>query len=89
MKILKRRTHSKTNASLISIVQRFFDVSVIIFGLCFVYYVAGIDISSNLFLNALIVLFVFQMIGGVTDFYRSWRGVRLISELKLVLQNWS
>ncbi|XNM49146.1 hypothetical protein ACLK17_12590 [Escherichia coli] len=25
---------------------------------------------------ALITLVVFQMLGGITDFYRSWRGVR-------------
>ncbi|HDY6933443.1 undecaprenyl-phosphate glucose phosphotransferase, partial [Klebsiella pneumoniae] len=32
---------------------------------------------------------VFQMIGGITDFYRSWRGVEFSVELILILKNWS
>ena len=32
-------------------------------------------------LMALLTLVVFQMIGGMTDFYRSWRGVKISSEL--------
>ncbi|HDY8629631.1 TPA: undecaprenyl-phosphate glucose phosphotransferase, partial [Klebsiella pneumoniae] len=32
---------------------------------------------------------IFQMIGGITDFYRSWRGVKISAELKLILKNWS
>ncbi|HBR4661979.1 TPA: undecaprenyl-phosphate glucose phosphotransferase, partial [Klebsiella pneumoniae] len=31
----------------------------------------------------------FQMIGGITDFYRSWRGVEFSVELILILKNWS
>ncbi|HBQ5517438.1 TPA: undecaprenyl-phosphate glucose phosphotransferase, partial [Klebsiella pneumoniae] len=34
-------------------------------------------------------LVVFQMIGGITDFYRSWRGVEFSVELILILKNWS
>ncbi|HBQ6856582.1 TPA: undecaprenyl-phosphate glucose phosphotransferase, partial [Klebsiella pneumoniae] len=30
-----------------------------------------------------------QMIGGITDFYRSWRGVEFSVELILILKNWS
>jgi putative colanic acid biosynthesis UDP-glucose lipid carrier transferase len=40
-------------------------------------------------LMALIALVVFQMIGGVTDFYRSWRGVKITTELLLLIQNWT
>jgi putative colanic acid biosynthesis UDP-glucose lipid carrier transferase len=29
------------------------------------------------------------MIGGITDFYRSWRGVKLSTELTLILKNWT
>lgn len=29
------------------------------------------------------------MIGGITDFYRSWRGVKISTELILILKNWS
>jgi putative colanic acid biosynthesis UDP-glucose lipid carrier transferase len=35
-------------------------------------------------LMALIALVVFQMIGGMTDFYRSWRGVKIATELLLL-----
>ncbi|HBQ5088803.1 TPA: undecaprenyl-phosphate glucose phosphotransferase, partial [Klebsiella pneumoniae] len=37
----------------------------------------------------LVALVVFQMIGGITDFYRSWRGVEFSVELILILKNWS
>ncbi|HCJ9518567.1 TPA: undecaprenyl-phosphate glucose phosphotransferase, partial [Escherichia coli] len=30
-----------------------------------------------------------QMLGGITDFYRSWRGVRAATEFALLLQNWT
>ncbi|KAB7986849.1 undecaprenyl-phosphate glucose phosphotransferase, partial [Klebsiella pneumoniae] len=40
-------------------------------------------------LMALVALVVFQMIGGITDFYRSWRGVEFSVELILILKNWS
>jgi hypothetical protein len=40
-------------------------------------------------LMALIALVVFQMIGGMTDFYRSYRGVKMTTELMLLLQNWT
>ncbi|HBQ8067295.1 TPA: undecaprenyl-phosphate glucose phosphotransferase [Klebsiella pneumoniae] len=29
------------------------------------------------------------MIGGITDFYRSWRGVKISTELKIIIQNWT
>ncbi|ELG7609619.1 undecaprenyl-phosphate glucose phosphotransferase, partial [Escherichia coli] len=40
-------------------------------------------------LMALVALVIFQMIGGITDFYRSWRGVEFSVELILILKNWS
>ncbi|HBT3399078.1 TPA: undecaprenyl-phosphate glucose phosphotransferase, partial [Klebsiella pneumoniae] len=40
-------------------------------------------------INSLIVLVCFQMIGGITDFYRSWRGVKISTELKIIIQNWT
>ncbi len=33
-------------------------------------------------------IIAFQMIGSFTDFYRSWRGVRLSYELKIVIKSW-
>ncbi|HCD9342276.1 TPA: undecaprenyl-phosphate glucose phosphotransferase, partial [Enterobacter hormaechei] len=32
---------------------------------------------------------VFQMIGGITDFYRSWRGNKLSLELFMIIKNWT
>lgn len=40
-------------------------------------------------LIALVVLVVFQMIGGITDFYRSWRGIKSSAELILISKNWT
>ncbi|NUA92381.1 undecaprenyl-phosphate glucose phosphotransferase, partial [Escherichia coli] len=37
----------------------------------------------------LTVLVIFQMIGGITDFYRSWRGVDLSAEIILIFKNWT
>ncbi|HAM5174555.1 TPA: undecaprenyl-phosphate glucose phosphotransferase, partial [Escherichia coli] len=45
--------------------------------------------TYNEVLYYLTVLVIFQMIGGITDFYRSWRGVRISTELTLILKNWS
>lgn len=89
MTILNHRTRSKTNASIISMIQRFSDITIIFLGL----YVCSIEPKSvvlyEYFVSVLVVLVVFQMIGGITDFYRSWRGVKLLFEIKLVLQNWT
>ncbi|CDL15200.1 Colanic acid biosynthsis UDP-glucose lipid carrier transferase WcaJ [Klebsiella pneumoniae IS46] len=45
--------------------------------------------DSTALINSLIVLVCFQMIGGITDFYRSWRGVKISTELKIIIQNWT
>lgn len=86
---LKNRAHSKTNASLISMVQRFSDIFIIFTGLYIVCLLNNIVFVYTHMLIALVVLVIFQMIGGITDFYRSWRGVKFSAELKLILQNWS
>lgn len=83
------RFRSKPNASLISMVQRFSDILIMFLGLYVVFYVNGRHFSYNQILISLIVLTIFQMIGGISDFYRSWRGVKLSTELSLVLKNWS
>ncbi|HID4132002.1 TPA: undecaprenyl-phosphate glucose phosphotransferase [Pluralibacter gergoviae] len=83
------RFRSKPNASLISMVQRFSDILIMLLGLYVVFYVNGKHFSYNQILISLIVLTIFQMIGGISDFYRSWRGVKLSTELSLVLKNWS
>lgn len=74
MKIQHQRAHSKANASLISMVQRFSDISIIFFGGFVASKINGFNFNYESILVALIALVAFQMIGGITDFYRSWRG---------------
>lgn len=86
---LKKRERAKTNASLISMVQRFSDITIMFAGLWLVCEVSGLSFLYMHLLVALITLVVFQMLGGITDFYRSWRGVRASTEFALLLQNWT
>ncbi|VDY40763.1 extracellular polysaccharide biosynthesis protein [Salmonella enterica subsp. enterica serovar Daytona] len=86
---LKKRERAKTNASLISMVQRFSDITIMFGGLWFICEVSGLPFLYMHLLVALITLVVFQMLGGITDFYRSWRGVKMSTELTLLLQNWT
>ncbi|WP_159870271.1 MULTISPECIES: undecaprenyl-phosphate glucose phosphotransferase [unclassified Raoultella] len=89
MTILHHRTRSNANASLISMVQRFSDISIIFLGLYVVAWINNSDFDYKHILIALMVLVVFQMIGGMTDFYRSWRGVKISAELILIIKNWT
>ena len=86
---LKKRERAKTNASLISMVQRFSDITIMFAGLWLVCEASGLSFLYMHLLVALITLVVFQMLGGITDFYRSWRGVRAATEFALLLQNWT
>nr|WP_195761722.1 undecaprenyl-phosphate glucose phosphotransferase [Pantoea sp. 201603H] len=79
----------RTNASIISIVQRFADIFVMFLGVYFLSKIQSESLSSAWWVLLLIALVLFQMIGGITDFYRSWRGVGFGHELQLILQNWS
>ncbi|MFN4478521.1 undecaprenyl-phosphate glucose phosphotransferase [Klebsiella pneumoniae] len=83
------RSQPKANASLISMIQRFSDISIVFSGLSFVLYMHVLDLDYRHLIVALVALVFFQMIGGITDFYRSWRGVRLSTELKHIIQNWT
>lgn len=89
MAILHHRARSKSNASLISMVQRFSDITIILLGLYCICFIHHQYFGTKELLIGLIVLVIFQMIGGITDFYRSWRGVKISTELKLLLQNWT
>ncbi|MCI1030792.1 undecaprenyl-phosphate glucose phosphotransferase [Raoultella terrigena] len=89
MTTFTHRARSNANASLISMVQRFSDIAIIFFGLNLVSYITNVEFNSTHLLIALIVLVVFQMVGGITDFYRSWRGVNISTELTLILKNWT
>lgn len=70
-------------------VQRFSDITIMFAGLWLVCEVSGLSFLYMHLLVALITLVVFQMLGGITDFYRSWRGVRATTEFALLLQNWT
>ena len=70
-------------------VQRFSDITIMFAGLWLVCEVSGLSFLYMHLLVALITLVVFQMLGGITDFYRSWRGVRAATEFALLLQNWT
>lgn len=89
MKNIKSRFRTKTNASIISIFQRFSDILIMIGALYYICFLNNIKFSYVYVFVFLTVLVAFQMIGGITDFYRSWRGVRLTAELALVIQNWT
>lgn len=89
MAILHHRARSKPNASIISMMQRFSDITIILLGLYFVSSLNNLSFGVRELLMGLLVLVIFQMIGGITDFYRSWRGVKISTELKLLVQNWT
>ncbi|XPE41789.1 hypothetical protein ACNKHK_13450 [Shigella flexneri] len=73
---LKKRERAKTNASLISMVQRFSDITIMFGGLWVICELSDLPFRTRYLLVVLITLVVFQMLGGITDFYRSWRGVK-------------
>ncbi|EPM1618682.1 undecaprenyl-phosphate glucose phosphotransferase [Klebsiella pneumoniae] len=79
---------ANANASLISMVQRFSDIVLIFASLYAICLLNNVDFEIRYLLFSLIVLVIFQMVGGITDFYRSWRGVKISAELKLTLKNW-
>ena len=89
MKLQHQRAHSKANASIISMVQRFSDISIIFFGGFVASKINDQGFNYEHVLVTLIALVVFQMIGGITDFYRSWRGGKFSTELRLILKNWT
>ncbi|PKH20158.1 undecaprenyl-phosphate glucose phosphotransferase [Enterobacterales bacterium CwR94] len=80
---------NKSNASIISMMQRFSDIFVMFLGLYILNHLHSQSFTSAWWLLLLTALVLFQMIGGMTDFYRSWRGVSFATELQLILQNWS
>ncbi|HBX5135950.1 TPA: undecaprenyl-phosphate glucose phosphotransferase [Klebsiella pneumoniae] len=83
------RTRSNANASLLSMVQRFSDISIIFIGIYVACLLNGESVQYKHILIFFTVLVIFQMIGGITDFYRSWRGVDLSAEIILIFNNWT
>ncbi|SBK93449.1 UDP-glucose lipid carrier transferase [Klebsiella pneumoniae] len=80
---------ANANASLISMVQRFSDIVLIFTSLYAICLFNNVHFEIKYLLFSLVVLVIFQMVGGITDSYRSWRGVKISAELKLILKNWS
>ena len=78
---------SRLNASYVSIFQRFSDVLAIYFSLYIVFKINHLPIENQTLLAFLSIVSVFQLIGGLTDFYRSWRGISLTNELISCLKN--
>jgi putative colanic acid biosynthesis UDP-glucose lipid carrier transferase len=78
---------SRLNASYVSILQRFCDVVAIYGALYAVFNLNSLEISHQAMLIFLSMVSFFQLIGGLTDFYRSWRGVSLFNELVACLKN--
>lgn len=78
---------SRLNASYVSILQRFCDVVAIYVALYAVFNLNSLEISHQAMLIFLSMVSFFQLIGGLTDFYRSWRGVSLFNELVACLKN--
>lgn len=71
---LKKRQRAKTNASLISMVQRFSDITIMFGGLWLVCELSGLPFLYMHLLVALITLVVFQMLGGSPIFTVLARG---------------
>lgn len=62
------RARANANASLISMVQRFSDITILFVSLYIVCAYNELTFDYKYSLLALAVLVVFQMIGGITDF---------------------
>ncbi|AVJ16945.1 undecaprenyl-phosphate glucose phosphotransferase [Serratia sp. MYb239] len=82
------RSMTHSNASIISMLQRFSDIFSMLVGMTLVGYISHQKIDLAHGIVALVCLVIFQMIGGMTDFYRSWRGVSFRLELQFLLRNW-
>lgn len=78
---------SRLNASYVSILQRSCDLFAIYGALYIVFNLNSIEITHQAMLVFLCMVSLFQLIGGLTDFYRSWRGVSLFNELIACLKN--
>ncbi|MGM3161101.1 undecaprenyl-phosphate glucose phosphotransferase [Dickeya undicola] len=74
--------------SLVSVLQRFSDMTVIFISVLLACLVTNKEISTAAYLIALISFSVFQLLAGFTNFYRSWRGVGIYTEIRTLIINW-
>lgn len=89
MTTYSHRIRVNANASIISMVQRFSDIAIIFLGLYLSSLINKVNFGYNQVLMFLLALVVFQMIGEITDFYRSWRGIKISTELLFITKNWT
>jgi len=89
MTALHKREWVRTNASMISVAQRLLDVISIFAGLWFVCFTSATPFLYTSLLMVLVTLVIYQMIGGITDFWGAWRGKKISTELLLLVQNWT
>ncbi|WP_233979700.1 undecaprenyl-phosphate glucose phosphotransferase [Pectobacterium versatile] len=76
------------NSSIIAMLQRVSDIFIILLTTCLISYYFSGDVTDVHFLSAFVTLSMFQLICGMTDYYRSWRGVRFSIEIQLLIKNW-
>lgn len=88
MTVFKNKAKSKANASIISMLQRFSDIFIIFVGVYFICKLNQITIGYIHLLLALLVLVIFQMIGGLLTFIALAR-CEILTELNLIIQNWT
>ncbi|WP_413514670.1 undecaprenyl-phosphate glucose phosphotransferase [Serratia proteamaculans] len=79
----------RTNVSITSLLQRCADITIMLLGACISSYFEYSLFSTSYILLFLLSLVSFQLVGGVTEFYRSWRGVKISLECKTIFVNWS
>lgn len=84
----KNRRSVYTNSSIISMLQRISDIVIILITTYIVAVIYDEKTSHQHFLIAFVTISIFQLICGMSDFYRSWRGVRFRTEIQLLIQNW-
>ncbi|MEN8426840.1 undecaprenyl-phosphate glucose phosphotransferase [Acinetobacter schindleri] len=78
---------SRLNASYVSILQRSCDILAIYIGLYIILKINNMVIEQKTLLAFFTVISIFQLIAGLTDFYRSWRGTTLDHELICCFKN--
>ena len=78
---------SRLHASYVSIFQRLCDVIAIYGSLYIVCFFNHVVINNQTLLAFLGLVSIFQLMGGLTDFYRYWKGISLADELLSCFQN--
>lgn len=88
---IKKQGVLQGNASFVAAIQRIADVCLIASSLSLLCLFRQEQWSVNHWLMVLVVIVIFQLVAEATDFYRSWRGIAVLKEIKnaLWLISWS